>query len=104
MTCPWDKHFWLVPITDRESGDISGYGKMSMELGRSPTDSYTKVGKREWISFQWIKVMFGRGKAHQLVVENYFNKAEQENGMTLFEVTECMLALLFSKAAVVAWR
>ena len=48
-TCPGDVNFLLVPILDKESGDIAGYGKMSG--GRCLEVSYTKEGEKEWMSF-----------------------------------------------------
>ena len=97
-TCPWDEQFWLVPILDKESGDIAGYGKMSMKLGRWREDSYTTEGEKEWMSFFWLEDIYGPDRARELTANNHFKTRTRDDGKVEYEVTECMLALLFFRS------
>ena len=59
-TCPWDGHFCLIPILDKETGEIAGYGKKDMNFGRCGNDSYSKEGEKEWMSFFTSKIFTAR--------------------------------------------
>ena len=56
--------------------------------------SYTKVGEKEWLIFSDLEEIFGEEKARQLVANNHF-KSQELIPNTVYQVTECMLALAF---------
>ena len=91
--CPWDEEYLLIPFLDRGTGEIAGDGKKYIGR-RRVKESYTKVGEKEWLGFTDLVDIFGEEKARQMVANKHF-KSEERNGSTVYEVTECMLALSF---------
>ena len=56
-SCPWDEESLFIPLPDKETGDITGYGKHKKIIGDGK--SYSMDGLKEWFTWRELEEMFG---------------------------------------------